>query len=123
MIFVYDVEYYLNVCPVSEQSFSQIWSDLKDKKSGVLPAVFNSSSAGNMYCEARSNCTTRGKIPPRRYKFDIVDKRTGSGVKWTRFKSANEKELLCKKNAVKGLSIIWMFVTGCLYNKTKGCLY
>lgn len=32
MIFVYDVEYYLNVCPVSEQSFSQIWSDLKDKK-------------------------------------------------------------------------------------------
>lgn len=59
--------------------------------------MFNSSSAGNMYCEARSNCTTRGKIPPRKYKFDIVDKRTGSGVKWTRFKSANEKELLCKK--------------------------
>lgn len=32
MIFVYDVEYYLNVCPVSEQSFGQIWSDLKEKK-------------------------------------------------------------------------------------------
>lgn len=28
MVFVYNVEYYLNVRPVSEQSFSQVWSDL-----------------------------------------------------------------------------------------------
>lgn len=32
MVFVYNVEYYLNVSPVSEQSFSQVWSDLKVEK-------------------------------------------------------------------------------------------
>lgn len=32
MVFVYNVEYYLDVCPVSEQSFSQVWSDLKGEK-------------------------------------------------------------------------------------------
>lgn len=34
MVFVYNVEYYLNVCPVSEQGFSQVWSDLKGEKNG-----------------------------------------------------------------------------------------
>lgn len=29
VVFVYDVKYYLNVCLVSEQSFSQVWSDLR----------------------------------------------------------------------------------------------
>lgn len=32
MIFVYNVEDDLNVCPVSEQGFSQVWSDLKEQK-------------------------------------------------------------------------------------------
>lgn len=32
MVFVDNVKYYLNVCLVSEQSFSQIWSDLKREK-------------------------------------------------------------------------------------------
>lgn len=32
MVFVYNVEYYLNVCPVSEQSFSQVWSDLAQRQ-------------------------------------------------------------------------------------------
>lgn len=31
MVFVYYVEYYLDVCPVSEQSFSQVWSDLEQE--------------------------------------------------------------------------------------------
>lgn len=32
MVFVYNVEYYLNVCPVSEQGFCQVLSDLKGEK-------------------------------------------------------------------------------------------
>lgn len=31
MVFVNNVEYYLNVSPESEESFSQVWSDLKYK--------------------------------------------------------------------------------------------
>lgn len=32
MVFVYNVEYYLNVCPVSEKGLSHVWCHLKEEK-------------------------------------------------------------------------------------------
>lgn len=32
MVFVYDVEYDLNVCPVSKQSFCQVRCDLNERR-------------------------------------------------------------------------------------------
>lgn len=55
MIFVYDVEYYLNVCPVPEQSFSQIWSDLKDKKQKSFQLCLTAAVLG--ICTAKLEVT------------------------------------------------------------------
>lgn len=55
VVFVYDVKYYLNVCLVSEQSFSQVWSDLRGDRpltSDLAKTLQRSTNSRISFCDS-----------------------------------------------------------------------